>query len=223
MTYHLGVKTKLSRIWPPVQMTLAPTTLPLIQSPPATLTSLLSFTHTQHGSAQVLSLAILSTCVTVSSDIHIPSYSLLQFFTRYLFIKSSFLAILCKPTTFPNSFPGLSCFSFFIYLLLSEVKSLSSVQLFVTLWTVAHQAPPSMGFSRQEYWSGLPFPSSEDLPDPGIKPRSPILQADALTSEPPGKPLIDNVRYYYLTCSLLCLLSSSTRMWALCFLSLLSP
>ena len=58
---------------------------------------------------------------------------------------------------------------------------------FVTPWTVAHQAPPSMGFSRQEYWSGLPFPSPGDLPDPGIKPRSPALQADALPSEPPGK------------------------------------
>ena len=51
-----------------------------------------------------------------------------------------------------------------------------------------HQAPPSMGFSRQEYWSGLPFPSPEDLPDPGLEPRSPTLQADALTSAPPGKP-----------------------------------
>ena len=53
------------------------------------------------------------------------------------------------------------------------------------------QAPPSMGFSRQEYWSGLPFPSPGDLPDPGIEPRSPALQPDALTSEPPGKPLYD--------------------------------
>ena len=70
----------------------------------------------------------------------------------------------------------------------SEVKSLSRVQLFATPWTVAHQAPPSMGFSRQEYWSGLPFPSPGDLPEPGIKPRSPTLQAGALTSEPPGKP-----------------------------------
>ena len=56
-------------------------------------------------------------------------------------------------------------------------------------WTVAHQAFPSMGFSRQEYWSGLPFPSPGDLLDPGIEPRSPILQADTLTSAPPGKPL----------------------------------
>ena len=55
-------------------------------------------------------------------------------------------------------------------------------------WTVAHQAPPSMGFSRQEYWSGLPFPSPGDFPDPGIEPRSPTFQADALISEPPGKP-----------------------------------
>jgi len=50
-----------------------------------------------------------------------------------------------------------------------------------------HQVSPSMGFSRQEYWSGLPFPSPGDLPDSGIKPRSPTLQADALLSEPPGK------------------------------------
>ena len=68
-----------------------------------------------------------------------------------------------------------------------KVKSLSRVRLFATLWTVAYQAPPSMGFSRQEYWSGLPFPSPGDLPDPGIEPRSPTLEADALTSEPPGK------------------------------------
>ena len=57
----------------------------------------------------------------------------------------------------------------------------------MTPWTVAHQAPPSMGFSTQEYWSGLPFPSPGDLPDLGIKPRSHTLQADALTSEPPGQ------------------------------------
>ena len=68
-----------------------------------------------------------------------------------------------------------------------KVKSLSRARLFATLWTVAYQAPLSMGFSRQEYWSGLPFPSPGDLPDPGIEPRSPTLQADALTSEPPGK------------------------------------
>ena len=69
-----------------------------------------------------------------------------------------------------------------------KVKSLSRIRLFATPWTVAHQAPPSMGFSRQEYWNGLPFPSPGDLPDPGIEPSSPALQEDALTSEPPGKP-----------------------------------
>ena len=66
-----------------------------------------------------------------------------------------------------------------------KVKSLSHVRLFATLWTVAYQAPPSVEFSRQEYWSGLPFPSPGDLPDAGIEPRSPTLQADALPSEPP--------------------------------------
>ena len=70
-----------------------------------------------------------------------------------------------------------------------------TVQLFVTPWTVACQAPLSKGFFRQEYWSGLPFPSPGDLPDPGIEPTSwiesgsSILQADALPSKPPGKPL----------------------------------
>ena len=64
-----------------------------------------------------------------------------------------------------------------------KVKLLSRVQLFATPWTIAHQAPPSMGFSRQECWSGLPFPSPGDLPHPGIEPRSPTLQADTLTSE----------------------------------------
>ena len=67
-----------------------------------------------------------------------------------------------------------------------KVKSLSHIQLFVTPWTVAYQVPQSMEFSRQEYWSGLPFPSPGDLPNPGIESRSPALQADALLSEPPG-------------------------------------
>ena len=68
-----------------------------------------------------------------------------------------------------------------------EVKESDVDQSCPTLcdpWTVAHQAPPSMGFSRQEYWSGLPFPSPGDLPNPGIEPRSPTLQADALISIP---------------------------------------
>ena len=68
-----------------------------------------------------------------------------------------------------------------------KVKSLSRVRLFATPWTAAYQVPPPKGFSRQEYCSGLPFPSPGDLPDPGTEPRSPALQADALPSEPPGK------------------------------------
>ena len=66
------------------------------------------------------------------------------------------------------------------------MKSLSHVRLFVIPWTVAYQAPLSMGFSRQECWIGLPFPSPEDLPNPGIKPGSPTLQTDALPFEPPA-------------------------------------
>ena len=72
-----------------------------------------------------------------------------------------------------------------------KVKLLSRVQLFATPWTVAYRAPPSMEFSRQEYCSGLPFPSPGDLPDSGIEPRSPAFQADALTSEPPGNEQSD--------------------------------
>ena len=77
-----------------------------------------------------------------------------------------------------------------------EAKLLSCVRLFEIRWTVAYQAPPSMEFSRQEYQSGLPFPSPGDLPDPGIEPRSPELQADALSSEPPGKPTFVYIRTY---------------------------
>ena len=71
-----------------------------------------------------------------------------------------------------------------------QCQSLSRVQLFATPQTVAHQALLSMEFSRQEYWSGLPFPPPGDLPDPGVEPSSPALQADSIPSEPPGKPLV---------------------------------
>ena len=67
------------------------------------------------------------------------------------------------------------------------MKLLSHVQLFATPWAVPYQAPPSMGFSRQEYWSAVTLPSPGYLPDPGIEPRSPTLEADALTSEPPNE------------------------------------
>ena len=68
-----------------------------------------------------------------------------------------------------------------------KVKSLSRVRLFANPWTVAYQSPRSIGFSRQEYWNGLPFPSPEALPNPGTEPGSPTLQADTLPFEPPGK------------------------------------
>ena len=64
----------------------------------------------------------------------------------------------------------------------------------MTPWTVVHQAPLSVEFSRQEYWNGLPFPTPGDLPDPEIEPGSPALQAGSLLSEPPGKPI------FYSTC-----------------------
>ena len=77
---------------------------------------------------------------------------------------------------------SMSSFSHFL-------ASSSSIRLFVTPWTVAYQAPLSMEFSRQEYWSGQPVLSPGNLPNPGIKTGSPALQVDSLPSEPPGKPL----------------------------------
>ena len=81
----------------------------------------------------------------------------------------------------PSELPGKPS------LLLLLLSRFSRIRLFATLWTVARRAPLSMGFSRQEYWSGLPCSSPEDVYDPGIEPRSPALQADSLPSEPPGK------------------------------------
>ena len=82
----------------------------------------------------------------------------------------------------------------------------------MTPWTEDRQAPLSMGFSRQEYWSGLPFPSPGDLSDPGTEPVSPALQADTLRSEPPGKPhilikLCVHTRVY--VCMLVCSVAQS--------------
>ena len=91
----------------------------------------------------------------------------------------------------------LEVWTFFFFKILYKSKWSRSLMSLCDPWTVAHQAPPSMGFSRQEHWSGFPFPSTGDLPDPGIKPRSPTLRADALTSAPQGKPL--NIRIQVLT------------------------
>ena len=86
---------------------------------------------------------------------------------------------------------------------MTESQNVSCVRLFVTPWTVAGQAPLSMGFSRQEYWSGLPFTSPGDLPDLGTEPRSPALQADSLPSELPGKPycIYKNTSLYHISLS----------------------
>ena len=70
----------------------------------------------------------------------------------------------------------------------AELCLVSHVWLFATPWSVAHQAPLSIEFSRQEYWSGLPYPSQKDLPNLGVEPRSPSLQVDSLPSKPLGKP-----------------------------------
>ena len=83
-----------------------------------------------------------------------------------------------------------------------NVKSLSHALLFATPWTVAYQAPLSVRFSRQEDWSGLPFPSPGDPPNPETEPWSPALEADALTSEPPGKPCarLCKLQFYHDAC-----------------------
>ena len=99
-----------------------------------------------------------------------------------------------------------------------KVKLLSRVRLFATPRTVAYRAPPSMGFSRQEYWSGLSFPSPGDLPDPGIEPGSPALRANALPSEPQGKPVQSpsHVQFFSTLCIVACqALLSSTICWSL--------
>ena len=102
----------------------------------------------------------------------------------------------------PSSSPTPLCFLFFFgQFWQGKWKWIRSVvsDSFVTPWTVAHQAPPSMEFSRQEYWSGLPFPSPGYLPDQGLEPWSPALQADALPSEPPGNLVWqDNVKFIKL-------------------------
>ena len=91
-----------------------------------------------------------------------------------------------RPWDSPGKNTGVGC-HFLLQCMKVKVKSLHRVRLLVTPRTAACQAPLSMGFSRQEYWSGLPFSSPGDLSNPGIKPRSPTLQADSLPAEPQGK------------------------------------
>ena len=124
------------------------------------------------------------------ADWHFLYYSLHKFLPIIKFPKvsdasSSTWALEPTSASFPSLFWVVSLFLFTVK---REVKSLSHVRLLATPW-----APVSMGFSRQEYWSGLPFPSPGGLPDSGIEPGSPALQADALPSKPPGKPF--SLRY----------------------------
>ena len=88
------------------------------------------------------------------------------------------------------------------YIIVSKCQSLSRARLFVTPQTAAHQAPLSMRFSRQEYWSGLPFPSPGDISNPGIKPGSPALQADSLLTELQGKPILQQINQKFFKCYL---------------------
>ena len=122
---------------------------------------------------------IPNTLLVIGQNKHIiNNTNVLLFFNFHLLVFQTLTSKMCTES-FPKGRKAVS-----------EVNLLRCVRLFVIPWTVAYQAPPSMGFSRQGYWSGLPFPSPGDLPDPGIKPRSPALQADALPSVPPGKPLL---------------------------------
>ena len=127
-------------------------------------------------------------------DYHLPDslvHGILQ--ARILeWVAIFFPRNLFHPGTEPKSLmsPAVAGGFFTTSATIVKAKSLSRVRLFVTPWTVAYQASQSMEFSRQEYWSGLPFPSPGDLPNPGIEPGSPTLQANALPFELPGKPTI---------------------------------
>ena len=90
------------------------------------------------------------------------------------------------------------CFCLFNYFRWLTCELLSHVQLFATPQTITHQAPLLMGFSRQEYWSGLPFPSPEDLLDSGIEPWSPALQTDSLPFELQGNPSVNQMSHLEL-------------------------
>ena len=90
---------------------------------------------------------------------------------------------------------------YMLYISISSVQSLSGLDS-ATPWTVAHQASLSMGFSRQQYWNGLPFPSPGDLSHPGIQPKSPSLARGFFTTEPPGKPHCATQDVSFLVCFL---------------------
>ena len=147
------------------------------------------------------------------------------FFPLQLMITPSFEKLRPKPCRHPWLFSFCTAYiqhvKRFIWFYFQrkwkvKVKSLSCVWLFATPWTATFQAPPSMGFSREEYWSGLPFPSPGDLPDPGIEPGSPTSQADSLPPEPPGKPSQHSLYFQsgFQRWPLLIIFSATTFVWA---------
>ena len=109
-----------------------------------------------------------------------------------IFVAGTMTLLFCLYSNMTAKWPGILLLSLGSPCLILKAKVLVAqlcpiLVILVTLWSVAHQASLSMEFSRQESWSGLPFPSPRDLPDPGIEPRSLALQADSLPSELPGK------------------------------------
>ena len=98
------------------------------------------------------------------------------------------------------------------------VQSLNRAQHFANPWTIACQAPLSMGFPRKEYWSGLPFPSRGDLPNPEIKPVSPALAGGFFTTESPGKPIVRSIEVNMFVCFLLNTLNLLGRTKTICCL-----
>ena len=119
------------------------------------------------------------------------THRVVQYILRAYFIPNSLYLLIPWPNVAPPPFllpTGNSWFVFYACESASFVIFSSLLYFFNSRppWTAAYQVPLSMGFSRQEYWSGLPCPSPGDLPDPGIEPRSPALRADTLPSEPPG-------------------------------------
>ena len=149
------------------------------------------------GFLWALRTEILPTFVLFSLKL-CPLLPLNPMWAQALFLFATFPALLFLPNEVPWQTVHAHCMSYVLSCWVEakavwaevtqqqQVKMLSRVRLFASPWTVARQAPLSMGLYRQEHWSGLPLPSPGDLPDLGIEPRTSALQADSLRSEPPG-------------------------------------
>ena len=134
--------------------------------------------------------AFLSKCFSLHSPsfLHLPSPQAL-----YLAVNDGFQVFLLKFALVPLAVFSPCFLSMNMCMCVCVLSCFRHVQLFAALWTVACQAPLSMGFSRQEYWSGLPYPPPGDLSHPGIEPTFPVtsaVQADSLTTKLPGQPLL---------------------------------